>query len=64
MDAEKGRLGTGIVVYTALLWTYDLLGPMAALANPAGDSEGLALDGLNGRIRIRARASEGLDNDF
>ncbi|MCU7936191.1 MAG: helix-turn-helix domain-containing protein [Candidatus Thiodiazotropha sp. (ex Dulcina madagascariensis)] len=24
MDAEKGRPSTGIVVYTALLWAYDL----------------------------------------
>ena len=64
MDAEKGKLGTGIAVYTALLWTYDLLGPMAALADPASDSEGLTLDRLSGRTRARARASEGLDSDF
>jgi len=62
MDAEKGKLGTGIAVYTALLWTYDLLGPFADLADPATDSEGLALDQLSGRER--ARADKGLDNDF
>lgn len=62
MDAEKGKLSTGIAVYTALLWTYDLLGSMTTLADPAGDSEGLTLDRLSGRTR--ARASEGLDNDF
>jgi transcriptional regulator with XRE-family HTH domain len=61
-DAEKGKLTTGIAVYTALLWAYDLLGPMNALADPADDSEGLALERLSGRIR--ARMSEGLDNDF
>ena len=61
-DAEKGKLSTGIAVYTALLWAYDLLGPIAALADPAGDSEGLTLDRLRGRTR--ARASKELDNDF
>jgi len=25
-DAEKGKVSTGIAVYTALLWAYDLLG--------------------------------------
>lgn len=62
MDAEKGKLTTGIAVYTALLWAYGLLRPMDELAAPAGDSEGLALERLSGRTR--ARASEGLDNDF
>jgi transcriptional regulator with XRE-family HTH domain len=62
MDAEKGKLTTGIAVYTALLWAYDLLRPMADLADPAGDSEGLTLERLSGRTR--ARKDEGLDNDF
>jgi len=62
MDAEKGKVTTGIAVYTALLWTYDLLRPMAALADPGGDREGLALERLSGRRR--ARSSEGLDDDF
>lgn len=62
MDAEKGKMTTGIAVYTALLWAYDLLRPMAELADPARDSEGLTLERLSGRSR--ARASEGLDNDF
>ena len=62
MDAEKGKLSTGIAVYTALLWTYDLLRPFSALADPLADSEGLALDKLSGRVR--ARSGKGLDNDF
>ena len=62
MDAEKGKLSTGVAVYTALLWTYDLLGPFGGLADPADDREGLALDRLSGRER--ARPSKGLDNDF
>ncbi len=62
MDAEKGRLGTGIANYAALLWAYDLLGPMIELADPARDQEGMALERLSGRER--ASTSEGLDNDF
>lgn len=61
-DAEKGKPSTGIVVYTALLWAYDLLGPMESLADPARDEEGLRLEFSSGRMR--ARASEELDNDF
>lgn len=62
MDAEKGKLGTGVAVYTALLWAYDLLRPFDNLADPASDSEGLALDRLSGRER--ARSGGGLDSDF
>ncbi|MCZ7596725.1 MAG: hypothetical protein M5U09_01685 [Gammaproteobacteria bacterium] len=40
-DAEKGKLSTGLAVYAALLWAYDLLDPVAALADPARDQEGL-----------------------
>ena len=61
-DAEKGKPSSGIVVYTALLWAYDLLGPMEALADPARDEEGLSLELSSGRRR--ARAIEELDNDF
>ncbi len=61
-DAEKGKVSTGIAVYTALLWAYDLLGPMSELADPAFDEEGLSLS--FSKDRARARAKEGLDNDF
>jgi transcriptional regulator with XRE-family HTH domain len=61
-DAEKGKLATGLAVYTALLWAYDLLGPMAALADPAQDEEGLSLELSSGRAR--ARHQEELDSDF
>ena len=61
-DAEKGKVSTGIAVYTALLWTYDLLGPMNELADPATDEEGLLLS--RSKERVRARAKEGLDDDF
>ncbi|MEN8174673.1 MAG: helix-turn-helix transcriptional regulator [Pseudomonadota bacterium] len=62
MDAEKGKPSTGMVVYTALLWTYDLLGPMSVLADPAKDEEGLSLELSEGRVR--ARMKEELDSDF
>jgi transcriptional regulator with XRE-family HTH domain len=61
-DAEKGKISTGIAVYTALLWVYDLLGRMSELADPAFDEEGLSLS--SSKDRARARAKEGLDNDF
>lgn len=62
MDAEKGKPGASAAVYVALLWVYDLLAPMAALADPATDEEGLAL--LRGRERARSRPRQGLDDDF
>ena len=62
MDAEKGKLSTGIATYTALLWAYDLLVPMNELADPAKDREGMTLDRLAGRER--ARTSQGFENDF
>ena len=62
MDAEKGKHGTGIAVYVALLWVYGLLHPLSELADPVNDSEGTALGMLE--VRERARPKKGLDNDF
>ena len=61
-DAEKGKVTTSIAVYTALLWTYDLLGPWGTLADPADDSEGLARSET--RERARSSSSKELDDDF
>jgi transcriptional regulator with XRE-family HTH domain len=61
-DAESGKASTGIAVYAALLWLYDLLGPLEDLADPQTDKEGLAL--AAGNESQRARRSRGLDNDF
>ena len=61
-DAESGKSATGIVVYLALLWVYGLLGPVADLADPAKDKEGLAREAAAGRSR--ARSGGGLDSDF
>lgn len=61
-DTEQGKISTGVAVYTALLWAYDLLGPMSALADPARDEEGLVLS--RHRERARAGKPEELDSDF
>jgi transcriptional regulator with XRE-family HTH domain len=62
MDAEKGKPSTGIVVYAALLWLYDLLAPFGDLADPSNDQEGLVRESAKGRSR--ARKSGALDRDF
>jgi transcriptional regulator with XRE-family HTH domain len=62
MDAEKGKASTGIAVYAALLWLYDLLQPLEELADPLKDKEGLALEAS--KAPARARKSGGLSNDF
>jgi transcriptional regulator with XRE-family HTH domain len=61
-DAEQGKITTGIAVYTALLWAYDLLDPVEFLADPSTDEEGLALS--MHRERARAEKPEELDSDF
>jgi len=61
-DAEKGKPTTSIAVYAALLWAYDLLGPLESLSDPSQDKEGEAL--ALAREPVRARARRGLDNDF
>jgi transcriptional regulator with XRE-family HTH domain len=62
MDAEKGKASTGIGVYVALLWVYDLLSPFNEVANPNLDEQGLALAAA--KEKTRARKGAGLDNDF
>ncbi len=61
-DAEKGKLSTGIAVYAALLWAFDMLEDIESLADPKRDVEGLAL--ASRRERTRAPQRRGLDNDF
>jgi transcriptional regulator with XRE-family HTH domain len=62
MEAEKGKASTGIAIYMALLWVYGLLGPVADLADPTKDKEGIAREATSGRVR--ARKSGALDSDF
>jgi transcriptional regulator with XRE-family HTH domain len=61
-DAEKGKASTGIAVYVALLWTFDLLDQFADVADPGKDEEGQALSLAS--ERSRARGTGKLDNDF
>jgi transcriptional regulator with XRE-family HTH domain len=61
-DAEKGKASTGIAVYAALLWAYDLLAQLEAVADPLKDREGVAL--ARTRERTHARRQDVLDNDF
>jgi len=61
-NAEKGKASTSAAVYMALLWAYDLLTPMQAIADPATDREGLAL--ASSRERLRARDVTELDDEF
>lgn len=61
-DAENGKASTGIAIYFALLWAYDLLGQLESVADPLKDSEGLIL--ARSRERLHARRPEGLDDDF
>lgn len=62
MEAEKGKPSTSAAVYAALLWAYDLLGPLGTLADPSSDEAGLALS-TSGERR-RARELMRLDDDF
>ena len=61
-DAEKGKPTTGVAVYIALLWTYNLLPGLDHVADPALDEEGLALSFR--RQRARGRQPKRLDDDF
>ena len=62
LDAEKGKPSTGIVVYMALLWAFDLLDHMESVADPAKDTVGQRLSLSHERSRSRHRGA--LDNDF
>ena len=62
IDAERGKPSTGIAIYAALLWAYDLMAPLEDLANPLKDEQGLIL--ASRREPTRARSSRGLSNDF
>src|SRR3990167_7025897 len=62
-DAEKGKLSTGIGIYTALLWVFDLLHQLSEVADPAKDDEGQILALSTERERAR-RHDEEIDDDF
>ena len=61
--AEKGKASTGISVFAALLWSYDLLDSFTELADPTADTEGLALAMTREPLRARSPSRE-RDDDF
>lgn len=63
MDAEKGKHTTGLAVYVALLWLYDLMSPFSDLADPLMDTEGLSRARAEERQRPSRRTEE-LSDDF
>ena len=62
-DAERGKPSTGVAVYMAMLWAFDLLHYLDDVAAPEKDEEGLRLSRLQDRDRSRP-ARGGLSNDF
>jgi transcriptional regulator with XRE-family HTH domain len=62
LDAEKGKASTGLAVYAALLWAYDLLDQFDEVGTPARDERGMALALTHDRKR--PRKSEELSDDF
>lgn len=61
-NAERGKPLTGVIVYLAMLWAYDLLDQLSEVADPARDSQGLALELASEKSRVRRR--EAMSNDF
>ena len=61
-DAERGKPSTGIAVFAALLWVFDLLDQLDAVGDPNRDSQGQAL--AKAREPSRPRRGTGIDNDF
>lgn len=65
MDAEKGKLSTGIAVFAALLWLYDQLEQLDEVALPERDAEGIVLESASRKSRAgRINRAGELDNDF
>lgn len=63
-DAEKGKLSTGIGIFVALLWAFDLLGQLDAVADPDRDDRGKVLASARGPKRARHASAGRLSDDF
>jgi transcriptional regulator with XRE-family HTH domain len=63
IDAEKGKPTSAIATFAGLLWTYDLIGQLGGVADPAKDREGSALAAVHGRTRAR-HSGAALSDDF
>lgn len=62
-DAEKGKPSTSIATHAGLLWAFDLLDQLDAVAAPDRDREGSALARSRERSHAR-RGRGGMDDDF
>lgn len=60
--AEHGHPSTGIAVYAALLWAFNLLPSFEEVTDPRNDEEGLAL--AESATNARVRRKRDLDDDF
>jgi transcriptional regulator with XRE-family HTH domain len=54
-DAEKGKPGSSVGVFVALLWIYGLHERIATLASPNEDTKGHASAHAPGRVRARIK---------
>ena len=61
-DMERGKPGTGVAAYLGALWALGLLDQLHTVADPASDTEGVALE--RARAPKRARRRRVLDDDF
>lgn len=61
-NMERGRGGTSVAAYAGALWALGLLEQLQAVADPATDAEGVALE--HSRRPQRARVRTVLDDDF
>lgn len=62
VNIEKGKLGTGVGAYVAVLWALGLDADVALLAAPERDLEGQTLEAA--RLPERARPATDLSDDF
>lgn len=61
-DMERGKPGTGVAAYLGALWALGLLDQLRTVADPASDTEGVALE--RARAPKRARRRQALDDGF
>jgi transcriptional regulator with XRE-family HTH domain len=62
LDAEKGKPSSSVATFAALLWAYDLIDQLDAVADPVRDERGQVLALTHERKRARQRG--GLNDDF
>lgn len=61
-NMERGKPTTGIATYLGALWALGLLDQLRTVADPANDTEGVALE--RARAPKRARGRDVGDDDF